>query len=67
MVKRKFIYKMFSGKKFRLWATASTKPVALAVADAKRNPKRGLRYNARITKTKDKRAPYRIWIRAKGR
>ena len=66
MVKGKFKYKMLDGKKFRLWATADSKPTAERVAHAKRNAK-GLRYNARITPTKDKKSPYKIWIRAKGR
>lgn len=66
MTKKKFIYKMFDGKRFRLWATADTKSTAKKVAEAKRTAT-GLKYNARITKTKDKKSPYRIWIRAKGR
>lgn len=61
--KRKRIFRKFNGKKFRLWATADTKVTAIVVARAKRNQN----FNARITKTKDRKEPYRIWIRAKGR
>lgn len=63
---KKFIYRNFNGKRFRLWATADSKSTAEKVADAKRNAK-GLKYYARITKTSDKKRPYKIWIRAKGR
>ena len=67
MVRQKvvFVYRKFDGKKFRLWATADSKSTADRVADAKRNPKSGLRYYARITKTNNKKRPYKIWIRAR--
>lgn len=62
--KRKLIYRMFEGERFRLYATADTKPTALTVADAMRTRK-GTKYFARVTKTGDKKRPYKIWIRAR--